>query len=126
MRRCEPASQTSSLTPPVPPPVQFEKEVTRCIRVMEELDTVIARKKNVSQQVCGRGGGEGREELDTVIARKKNVSGEGLIWYGTGRAGRVFLAALLQSCRKGGRGGSHHKIRTAGMNFVSMEKPGSV
>ena len=31
--------------------LQFEKEVTRCIKVMEELESVIARKKGVSQQV---------------------------------------------------------------------------
>ena len=31
--------------------VQFEKEVSRCLKVMEELEAIIARKKGVSQQV---------------------------------------------------------------------------
>lgn len=31
--------------------LQFDKEVGRCVKVMEELEAVIARKKDVSQQV---------------------------------------------------------------------------
>ena len=31
--------------------LQFEKEVSRCLKVMEELEAIIARKKGVSQQV---------------------------------------------------------------------------
>ena len=50
----------------LPSEPQFEKEVTRCIKVMEELESVIARKKGVSQQVMAMGG--------SVIARKKGVS----------------------------------------------------
>ena len=45
--------------------------------------------------------GGGREEQEKVVARKNNVSGEGLNWYGTGRAGRIFLSAIMQ---EGGRG----------------------
>jgi hypothetical protein len=33
------------------PAAQFDKEVGRCIKLMEELEAVIARKKDVSQQV---------------------------------------------------------------------------
>lgn len=30
---------------------QFEKEVVRCIKLLEEADAVVAKKKDVSQQV---------------------------------------------------------------------------
>jgi len=33
------------------PSCQFEKEVSRCLKVMEELEAIITRKKGVSQQV---------------------------------------------------------------------------
>lgn len=31
--------------------MQFDKEVNRCVKLLEELDSVVARKKDVSQQV---------------------------------------------------------------------------
>ncbi len=37
---------------------QFEKELSRCVRLLEELDAAVARKKEVSQQVGRQGSGE--------------------------------------------------------------------
>jgi hypothetical protein len=34
---------------------QFEKDLLRCCRLMEELDGVVAKKKDASQQVLGGG-----------------------------------------------------------------------
>eukprot|EP00955_Chlamydomonas_euryale_P007871 83095-Chlamydomonas_euryale.AAC.1 len=44
--------------------VKFDKEVGRCIKAMEELDTAIARKKDVSQQVWVRPWGTGWTERE--------------------------------------------------------------
>lgn len=40
-----------SFRPPVLSGAQFEKEALRCSKLLEELDTVVAKKKDVSQQV---------------------------------------------------------------------------
>lgn len=48
--------------------LQFDKEVGRCVKVMEELEAVITRKKDVSQQVGDAAGlaGGGDEGVDAA------------------------------------------------------------
>ena len=52
---------------------QFEKEVSRCIKLLEELDSVVAKKKDVSQQVGKSGTISAAARFCTVRAARTNT-----------------------------------------------------
>jgi hypothetical protein len=66
-------------------PSQFEKELSRCIKLLEELDAVVARKKGVSQQVRqGMRKQAGRRPLTSPLGLDQDWHGACLDRHGVG------------------------------------------